>query len=333
MDKYLQNDPWTIIEESFHSNHQLDAELIFSLGNDQIIQFGNFEEYYSGETNHGSYIADNYLLKNTEISNPKPENSLNIERINALPNWIGIIVRLNDEKLDLSVWEVIDFKHVLNMKEGFLERSFEAISVHGHHIQVSVKRFLSMAETEVGAIYYSVKSLNFAGRISFMPIIDADLRDSNLNDHEPTWNVLQSKTQRDVSHLWTQTRRTDFHVCSALTYELYKNNELLNLIATKIEKEKVAGFSTGTDVKTGDTLYVIKYVAILNSLNHPMKELTELACTLARETKQKGWNKLFEEHATVWAEKWKHTITIDEGDIEDQRANRYELFRSYQGLK
>ena len=327
MNKYLQTDPWCIIEEGFHVNKQLASESIFSLGNGHIGQRANFEEYYSGETMLGSYIAGIYFPEKAERGNWKNGYSDTNDRIINAPNWTGISVRLNDDRLDLAEWDVQNFRRVLNMREGFLERTFEAISSKGHRIQVSVKRFLSMAETEVGAISYSVKSLNYEGRISFLPLIDGDVRNKYTNYNEQFWNVLQTKTQQDVSHLWVQTRRMDFHVCAALTYVLYKNNEQLNVNPTKIEKEKVAGFSIGTDVRIGDTVCLNKYVAIINSLNHPREELTERACTLARAAKTKGWNQLFEEHTAVWAEKWLHSDVIIDSDIEAQQAIRYSIFQ------
>jgi len=275
----------------------------------------------------GSYIAGIYYPEKAERGNWKNGYSETNDRIINAPNWTGISVRLNDERMDLAEWDIQNFRRVLNMREGFLERTFEAISLKGHRIQVSVKRFLSMAETEVGAISYSVKSLNYEGRISFLPLIDGDVRNKYTNYNEQYWNVLQTKTEQDVSHLWVQTRRMDFHVCAALTYVLYKNNEQLNVNPTKIEKEKVAGFSVGTDVRIGDTVCLNKYVAIINSLNHPREELTERACTLARAAKTKGWNQLFEEHTAVWAQKWLHSDVIIDSDVEAQQAIRYSIFQ------
>ena len=327
MNKYLQTDPWCIIEEGFHVNKQLASESIFSLGNGHIGQRANFEEYYSGETMLGSYIAGIYYPEKAERGNWKNGYSETNDRIINAPNWTAISVRLNDDRLDLAEWDIRDFRRVLNMREGFLERTFEAISSKGHRIQVSVKRFLSMAETEAGAISYSVKSLNYEGRISFIPLIDGDVRNTYTNYNEQFWNVLQTKTEQDVSHLWVQTRRMDFHVCAALTFVLYKNNEQLNVNPTKIEKEKVAGFSVGTDVRIGDTVCLNKYVAIINSLNHPREELTERACTLARAAKNKGWNQLFEEHTAVWAQKWLHSDIIIDSDIAAQQAIRYSIFQ------
>jgi maltose phosphorylase len=329
MNNYPQSEPWCIVEEGLQSTNQLESELVFSIGNAQLKQRGNFEEYYSCETMPGSYISGNFYPENKTGMNPKNCCSVGSGIIANAPDWTGIKVQLNEEKLDLAVWEVLNFKRVLNLQKGFLERTFEAVSLKGHHIQVTVKRFLSMAETELGAISYKIKSINFIGRISFMPVIDGDLKDYSQIESEPIWNVLQSKTQHDVSHLWTQTRHTNFHICSALTYDLTKNNEHLNIIPTKIEKEKIAGFSTGTDVKSGDTLCLTKYVAILNSMNHPQKELTEIACELAIKTKQKGWNKLFEEHIVVCTEKWEQSNFIAEENSEIQQAGLIGIYRMF----
>jgi maltose phosphorylase len=327
MNKYLQTDPWCIIEEGFHQNKQLASESIFSLGNGQIGQRANFEEHYSGETMLGSYIAGIYYPERAEHGNWKNGYSDTNDKIVNAPNWTVISVRLNDNRLDLADWDIKDFRRTLNMREGFLERSFEATNFKGHRIQVSVRRFLSMAETEIGAISYTVKSLNFEGRISFLPLIDGDVRNSFTNYDEPFWNVLQTKTEQDVSHLWAQTRRMDFHVCAGLTYSFYKNNELLNVNPTKIEKEKVAGFSVGTDIRIGDTVCLNKYVAVISSLNHPREELTLRACTMARTAKKKGWNQLFEEHVKVWEEKWLQSDVIIDSDIAAQQAIRYSIFQ------
>ena len=327
MNKYLQHDPWCIIEDGFHESKQLESESIFSLGNGYIGQRGNFEEYYSGEKMIGSYIGGIYYPEPAEHGIWKNGYADTNDKIVNAPNWNIISVRLNDERLDLASWDVKNFKRTLNMREGFLERSFEATNFKGHRIQVTVKRFLSMADTESAAISYTVKSLNFDGHISFLPLIDGDVRNKLTNYDEPFWNVLQTKTEKDVCHLWAQTRRIDFHVCGALTFSFYKNNELLNVNPTKIEKEKVAGFSVGTDVRTGDTVCLNKYVAILSSLNHPREELTTCAREKVKLSRDKGWNQLFAEHAAVWDEKWKQSDVIIDGDLEAQQAIRFSIFQ------
>jgi maltose phosphorylase len=322
MNNNLQTDPWCIVEDGFRPDKQLASERIFSLANGYIGLRANFEEYYSGETYLGSYIAGVYYQNNSNESEVQkcPNRLLNT------PNWSGIIVRLNDEIVDLATWEVLNYKRTLNMREGFLERTFEVVSPRNHKIQVKVKRFLSMAETEIGAINYSVKSLDFEGRISFMPVIDADVRRPDVNDDEQLWNVLQIRTQQDVSYLWAQARRMNFQFCGALSYVLYKNNEQVKVIPTKIEKERIAGFSVGTDVKAGDTVYLNKYIAVIDSLIFPRQNPPEKACELALNARKKGWSKLFEEHTAAWDARWSQLDVETEGGIETQQSVLHNIF-------
>jgi maltose phosphorylase len=325
MENYLETDLWCVIENGFDPSRKIDVEKSFCLNNGLIKQYANFEEYYSGETILGSYTEG---LDYSELTGSNWKNGFSDSNeiyINA-PNWTPIIVRLNEEVLDLRTWEVENFKNILNMQQGYIERSFEAVSLKGHRIQVVVKRFLSQYEKEVGAISYTVKSLDYEGRISFAPIIDADFSNQYPKVNELDWNVLQTRTQKDVSHLWTQIQRMDFHICAALTYHFSKNNEMLNFIPTKIEKQKVAGFSIGTDVRVGDKVKLIKYVSLMSSANHPRQLLTSRACELALAAKQKGWNALFEEHASVWSEKWSQ-LNIDT-QMSNQQDTIYKIFSS-----
>jgi len=315
MINYNQIDPWCIVEEGFKPESQLTSEKVLSLGNGHMYNDTHFEEYYSKDSEIVSYVSG--VTKFVEL---KDEFA---DQLSNLPNWLSLHVRLNAEMLDLARCEVINYRRVLNMQQGFLERTFEVKTSAGYHIEVSVQRFLSLAQSEVGSIKYVLKSLNFEGRIAFVPVIDGDFNPTNA---EPQWNVLQSRTQQDVAHLWIQTRRTNFQICSAMTYELFKNNAPVKSNATKIEKQKVAGFSVGADVKTGDTICIYKYFSVLSSLDHAYQDLTSKSCELALKSKHSGWNYLFAEHSLAWAQKWESSAINIDGDLEALQAARYTLF-------
>ncbi len=285
-------DLWSISDDTFKPEKHAEAEQIFSLANGQIGQRANFEEFYSGGNTQGTYLSGVYCSKNEAKS------------LSTLPNWTSLNVRLNTELIDLAQCEVISFRRTLNMKQGFMERKFEIKTAKNEHIEVAVQRFLSLAQTEIGAIKFSVKSIDFAGRITFSPIIDGDFNTSQEPDNEPEWNVLQSKIQQDVAHLWIQTRKTNFQVCEAMTFDFFKNNAQIKTNPTKIEKQKVAGFSFGTDMKAGDSVCVYKFVAIYSSIQHPYQELTSKACEKALQAKSTGWNELLDENAQTWQQHW-----------------------------
>ena len=285
MKNITRSTPFCFLEEGFLKENQIENEAIFSLANGYMQNRAHFEEFYSDMSELGSYVKGVYK-KNSE-----PDS----DSLSNLPNWTSLHVLVNSEMLDLARCEISDFRRILDIENGVLERNFRVTTETGRQLEVKVTRFLSFARTEIGAIKFSIKSLNFVGRIAFLPVIDGNFNALKQLDSEPEWNVLQSRTQMDVAHLWIQTRKTNFQVCGALSYELFKNNSLQKVIPTKIEKQKVAGFSVGCDVKENDTVYLNKYFSVLNSINHPYQELTVRSCSKVLEAKSIGWHALFEE--------------------------------------
>ena len=306
---------WSISEETFSEEKQAEAEQIFSLANGHIGQPANFEEFYSAKTSIGTQLSGVYCLKNE------------VKTLSNLPNWTSLNVRLNTELVDLAQCEIISFHRTLNMKQGILERHFEIKTANNEHIEVCVHRFLSLAQPEIAAIKYSLKSLGFVGRITFSPVIDGDFNSTQAPDDEPEWNVLQSKIQQDVAHLWIQTRKTNFQVCEAMTFDFFKNNAQIKLNPTKIEKQKVAGFSFGTDLKTGDSVCVYKFVAIFNSTNHPYQELTAKAREKALQAKNTGWNELLEENSKAWKQHWETT------GLSPQKTDQSTIIKAFKELQ
>src|ERR1041384_6676991 len=126
MKQYFKLDEWKIIEEGFSAEHNQIAESVFSLGNGRMGQRANFEETYSGERLQGSYIAGVYYPDKTRVGwwkNGYPEYFAKV--LNAA-NWIGIDIQVDGETLDLAHCTVRQFQRVLNMQEGYLDRTFVA---------------------------------------------------------------------------------------------------------------------------------------------------------------------------------------------------------------
>lgn len=311
MNQPLQSEQWYISEDVFEKNQLNNATEEFSLSNGLIKQSANFEENCTSESQRNSYLKGVFSFINDN------------KQLARLPDWTSLNVRLNAEMLDLSACNIIQYNRTLNMQTGLLERNFEIITAENHHIEVSVQRFISLDQPEIAAIKYSVKSIDFSGRISFLPVINAELITEDSSKVEPEWNVLQSKCQRDVAHLWIQTRKTNYQVCQAMTYDLFKNNAQIKYNPTKIEKQKVAGFSLGTDVKDGDSVCVYKFVSILNSNDHPYRELTDLACEKALTAKQTGWFELLETHCLAWTTHWDSIKKQTSGELKKQDIIRH----------
>ena len=123
MKNYIKADEWQIIEEGFDPKLNEISESLFSIGNGHMGQRANFEEAYSGKTLQGNYIAGVYYPDKTRVGwwkNGYPENFAKV--LNAA-NWIGIDINIENEQLDLATCKVLEFKRILNMREGYLQRT------------------------------------------------------------------------------------------------------------------------------------------------------------------------------------------------------------------
>lgn len=328
MKQYVKHHEWQIIEEGFDPHYNKISESIFSIGNGRMGQRANFEEDYSGETLRGSYVAGVYYPDKTRVGwwkNGYPEYFAKV--LNA-PSWIGIRLSIENQKLDLAKCKVENFKRVLDMKTGLLIRTFTATFPDGKKVSVESKRFCSMANGEVGAIRYAVTPLNFSSQAIFSIAVDADVVNKDSNYDEKFWEEIYREAIEGKGIVTAQTKKTLFHVTTGMKYFVVSDGKKIDLGRINIEqREKFAGNIIQVDLNEGKELVIYKYAAVLSSENHPKDRLVEKCNTVLDEASEKGFDRLFEEHANVWAHKWEESdITID-GDIAAQQGIRFNIFQ------
>ncbi len=214
MKDYIKVDEWKIIEEGFEPKHHMVSESIFSLGNGRMGQRANFEEAYSGETLQGNYVAGVYYPDKTRVGwwkNGYPEYFAKV--LNAA-NWIGIDIRMGEEQLDLAKCQVSAFRRELNMKEGYLKRTFHAKTANGNELEVEAIRFCSIADDETGAIKYTVNPLNYNGTLTITPFIDGDVVNKDSNYDEKFWDEVNKGTWNNGGYVQLRTKKTGFEVAT-----------------------------------------------------------------------------------------------------------------------
>ncbi|MBE6339355.1 MAG: glycoside hydrolase family 65 protein [Bacteroidales bacterium] len=327
MKKYLTADEWCIIEDGFDPANHRSSESIFSLGNGKMGQRANFEEQYSGPSLQGSYIAGIYYPDKTRVGwwkNGYPEYFAKV--LNS-PNYIGINVTIDDEILNLYICKVSQFRMVLNMKEGHLERTFSAELPSGKVVKVCAKRFLSMADTEMAAIRYSVTPVNFSGKISFTPYIDGGVVNTDSNYDEAFWNVLEMDVKGGQASLVAQTKKLDFRVAFAMRYNVKCNGLQTTNRPELIKKEAWVGNRVVVGCNQGDTATIEKYIGVCSTLNYSADNIKSAAEQQAAKAIEKGFDNMLTEHIGVWTGKWKHSDIKIEGDVEAQQAIRFNIFQ------
>jgi maltose phosphorylase len=327
MKNYIIHNEWKIIEKGFHKEDNRITESLLSIGNGRSGQRANFEEKYTGDTLRGSYVAGVYYPDKTRVGwwkNGYPEYFAKI--LNAT-NWIGIQVLADGEELDLNTAKIISFYRDLDMKSGLLTRHFVAELSSGKQVEVHSRRFLSIADQEIGAIRYSVKALNFSGEISFQPYIDGDVVNEDSNYDENFWISIAQKMEGCSGFVCVETKKTAFQVCTGMSFNVKLNQEQVPVETSKIEKDKYIGASFSIQVKQGDEVCIEKYAAIVSTLYHSKNKLQEATEKTLKRAFDKGFDKLFSDQQKAWAKRWETSDIRIEGDVAAQQGIRFNIFQ------
>ena len=324
---YIQPNEWSILEEGFNAERVKSSESLFSIGNGAMGQRANFEEKYTGASFQGNYIAGVYYPDKTRVGwwkNGYPEYFAKV--LNA-PNWIGIHVKINDEVLDLHTCKSISkFRRELNMKEGWLSRSFEAELQNTIKIRVESKRFLSLELDEIGVINYKVTLLNTDASITYTPYLDASITNEDTNWDDQFWDILNVSAQKEQSFIEAKTMKTNFHTCTFMQSKLFLNATELNLTPTCLKQEKIISNTYTQRVKKNETFSIQKFGGYVVDRNHPKDKLVTAAKNVLNKAVQLGYEELLQMQKESWSKIW-HTsdITI-EGDVKAQQGIRFNIF-------
>jgi maltose phosphorylase len=327
MKDYIKKHDWCIIEEGFHPEFNEITESLCSLGNGRMGQRGNFEEHYSGKTLLGNYVAGVYYPDKTRVGwwkNGYPEYFAKV--LNAA-NWVGIDIEIDGVQLDLNLCEISDFRRVLNMQEGYLERSFTAKNASGKIISVFTKRFCSIVDDESGAISYSITPLNFDGTIKFTAYIDGDIANKDSNYDEKFWDEVQKETAFGEAFLELTTKKTAFNVLTAQKIEITQNGQEVDFQSIPVKKEKFVANQVELKIAKNQKTTLIKYAVNLSSENHEKVDLLKNAKVYLEKISAKGFDKMLSEQAQAWITKWEANDIIIEGDISAQQGIRFNIFQ------
>lgn len=327
MKDYIKHHDWKIIEEGFVPENNRISESIFSIGNGKMGQRANFEEKYSGDSLQGSYVAGIYYPDKTRVGwwkNGYPEYFAKI--INST-NWIGINITINGVELDLAKVKIHSFSRVLDMQHGLLSRSFVAELENGNQVEVIAKRFVSIDNTEIGAIQYKLKAINFSGEIVATPYLDGDVFNEDSNYDEKFWIEFSKEINGNKGNITLETLKTKFRVCTAMVFQIMKNGKLINSEILNAARDKYIEASQAIQIKQSDVVTIEKYVATISSLDYSIGQLASAAKSLVSKANSTGFELLFENHKNSWLKKWETSDIKIEGDVAAQQGIRYNIFQ------
>ncbi|WP_417876557.1 glycoside hydrolase family 65 protein [Winogradskyella sediminis] len=324
---YIIPNNWSILEEGFEPTHVKASESLFSIGNGAMGQRANFEEKYSGPTFQGSYIAGVYYPDKTRVGwwkNGYPEYFAKV--LNA-PSWIGINITVNNEQLDLfACKDVKNFRRELNMKEGWLSRSFVATLQNDIEVEVKTKRFLSLDLDEVGAINYNITPLNSDAEITFEPYLDSGITNEDTNWDDKFWDTLKVSHENHQAFIEAKTMKTDFYTCTFMESEVFIDGKSVLIEPDFTSDANLASFKYTYNVKQNETYTIHKFGGYTVDRDHDKNELVSAAKNTLDKAKSAGYSKLLDDQKQAWAQIWDMADITIEGDVKAQQGIRFNIF-------
>ena len=327
MKDYIKIHPWQIVEEGFHRDNAKVSESIFSIGNGRMGQRANFEEYYSGESLQGSYLAGVYYPDKTRVGwwkNGYPEYFAKV--LNSV-SWNQIHVTIDGELIDLNKMEPAHFKRVLDMENGVLLRSYRIKTSKGVEVDFEWKRFVSMTRKNIGVIELSLRASQNC-EVNIHSTLSGDVHNQDSNYDEYFWENTVAGVEG--SRLWVsqKTKKTNFSVNSSSLHNIQLGTN--NYTSNSYKNEKDCGVRFAFGLKKDEKAIIEKYVAVCSSMYLPESVLSSNSEKEASEAQAAGFTTLQQEQSNAWAEIWRNCDVEIEGDDEAQQSIRFNIFQLFQ---
>lgn len=314
---------WVITEYLFDSLYNTTYEGLFTLGSGYMHIRGSLEEHLSdAEQNYSFEAKPTWNLASDKKNNRKAQwgtyvpgiygkhPSLGRQIIN-LPFFLGFIIKVDDEELDMELCSISNYKRELSLNEAILMRSFIWHTHGGAKISISFERFVSSSETHLSLQKITFMSDKYTN-IQITSLIDADIR-TNGYDHF-----------RDVKFSKITNNKI---LCKVLT-DCDDEVEIISQLVNPQSHchttcgERIANSSFNYELHSGQELIIEKRTAVAttNDLNYKQ------ALNYLTKIDGVSYEQLKREHIKIWQERWRQSDIEIEGDDYSQLAIRLNIY-------
>lgn len=316
--KYLEADPWAIVEKGFHKDKTLVSESLFSQANEYAGVRGYFEEGGSFPSLRGSYFNGIYDYAKEDT----PNAYLGIIKrthfmVNAM-DYFKISLQIEDEKLDLARAKISDFERRLDFRTGELTRSFVWHLKNGN-VSLSFARFLSMNDCH--RAYQRIKitaDASLEGKICFC-------LDGNMIQwgHDCFFTNIHKEHHDNEAATISQTLTTNQKVASFMKIATSMEGKYLDL---------PMGVEVGYELALpkGQPVVFTRYITNLAERDGAIKENKALIAEGRSELEaswQEGYDVALAKNRRYWDEVWNDCDIKINGDEEDQQGIRFDIFQ------
>ncbi|GKX30279.1 glycosyl hydrolase family 65 [Vallitalea longa] len=307
-----------VAEDKFDARYLGKCETIMALGNGYMGIRSSMEERYVGEV-RDTFVSGTF-------------NKFHDNEVTELPNVAdvtGMIIYIDNEKLNLTESKIIDYERTLNLRTGELTRKFTYECINGNRIQMVFNRFVSIIDKHV-----------IGQKITIIPEIkDVEINiQSGINGQVTNFGVQHfaegEKRLYDNKFLQmmetTTQSKIDFAVNTVHKFSI-SGKEYEPVSHVYMDRRKI-GKDYNLSVKKDDKLCIEKISNIYTSRDKEnegldIDGLKKVSYEKIKESYTKGYDSLIETSMNGWKAIWdKNDIIIKSQDDFDQLAIRFAIY-------
>lgn len=223
--KGIEEDGWDITYHTYEPNKERTREALMSIGNGYFGTRGSMDETNDNKINYpGTYIAGLYNRLSTPIAG---KDTWNEDFVNA-PNWLPVTFRINDgDWFDCNHAEILFIERTLNFKSGLLTRILKVRDLSGNETLIESKRFASMADPHLAALQYSVKPLNYSGKITIRTGINGAIINNGVDRYKSLnqqhLKPVEQGASGDRHYVVVSTTQSEIRIAEAADLYFFKN--------------------------------------------------------------------------------------------------------------
>ncbi len=316
----------------------LCAESIFSVANGYIGLRAGFEEGYPKNIPSVRGLYANGFYDIVDMKQAEPLHGL-VDKKQTMVNLAdvqGLELFADGQRFSMFDGGIVDSKRELDFENGTYNRHVIWQAKNGCEFEIEIKRMACFERPSILMIDYQVTPRNQASHLRLVSYHEGNVRnysdpeDPRLASHSVQNMLVEEVAQVNdsenvISHITSRTSRSGLSVCTVVGHSIYPTGKI-NCETTTTGAIHTAEF----DVTQGQTLRMVKMIAVCDSLRHG-SDFANCAVEKLNQAIKDGSEYLYKQQADYLNRFWSHAaVTVnDHGDISQaMRYNQFALLQS-----
>lgn len=312
---YDRKDAWVTGEEIFDRECLGKAEAVLSLGNGYMGLRSATEEGYLGEK-RGLFVAGTF-------------NCSDASEVTELPNAAdvtGMEFYLNGKRFSLDTGKYGEYRRSLNLYTGELSREVGWEGMEGEACKFRFSRFVSRKRLPLIGQKVTLRALTADIRVRMRSGINGQMTNSGAQH----FRELEKRFYENCYLQYTaETTESGISFVTASCHRFFLNGAEAEPLPVLVMRRRQVLCEYEIFVPKGSILQIEKLSAVHHSRDltlagKTVRELQTHSLGFLKEARKLGYDSLFRESSSVWAEEWEEEgILLESRDAFDQLAIRF----------